>query len=508
MLIGGLLIALLGSSIAVDRTLTSAETSSTIPVGSTVEVIDPNLYLRSDPGFSSTVLAQMALGTRGVVIDGPVLADGVPWYRISTSAYGTGWASGRYLRVVSVEVTATATVTVPVGSTFPIGSTVEVIDPNLYLRSGPGFGSTVLARMAFGTRGTVLQGPAVQDGHPWYQIRTTAYGTGWASGRYLRLVAPGSLTPTPTRTATPRTPTPTPTPPAAGAFPIGSTVEVIDPNLYLRSAPGFASIVLARMALGTRGTVLAGPRTLDGHPWYQIRTAAYGTGWASGKYLRLVSSSGSLLDPPTDGLSRVITRGSSGRSEIALTFDAGADRGYASQILDVLKANGITASFGITGQWAQANPDLVTRMVKEGHQILNHTWSHPSFTGVSASPALTSASGRATQLTSTADYIAALTGYRVAPFWRPPYGDIDDSVRRDVYDAGYYLTIMWSIDSMGWNGATVSQILNTCGYGAKSGDIILMHVGASSNDYAALQRLIEILRSRGFGFVSVSQLLR
>ena len=118
---------------------------------------------------------------------------------------------------------------------------------------------------------------------------------------------------------------------------------------------------------------------------------------------------------PTDGMSRLISRGTSGRKEIALTFDAGSDRGYAKQILDVLKANGIKASFGITGVWAQNNPDLIQRMVSEGHMIINHTWSHPSFTGYSAQPALTSSTARTAELTKTADYIYTLTGYRTAP---------------------------------------------------------------------------------------------
>ncbi len=374
--------------------------------------------------------------------------------------------------------------------TFAIGSVVAVNDPQLYLRSDPGFSSTVLARMALGTRGTVLAGPVWANNMPWYQIRTSTYGTGWASGTYLKLIS------APPATSTPAT-----------GHAIGSTVEVIDPNLYLRSAPGFNSTVLARMVLGTRGTILAGPTWANGHPWYQIRTSAYGTGWASGRYLR-VAGANPITSPPVDGLSRVITKGVSGRAEIAITIDAGSDRGWAKQMLDVLKANGVKITFGMTGAWASANPDLVKRMIEEGHQLINHTWSHPSFTGVSASPALTNSSARKSELTRTADFIYELTGYRMTPYWRPPYGDINTSVRKDAYDAGYWQTVMWSIDSMGWNGATVKQILNSCGYNAKAGDIILMHVGYSSNDYAALKSLIDILTNRGFALVTIEELLR
>lgn len=71
--------------------------------------------------------------------------------------------------------------------------------------------------------------------------------------------------------------------------------------------------------------------------------------------------------------------------EVALTFDAGADRGYAEAILDTLDEYGIKASFGITGHWAEENPDLVARMVEDGHMVFNHTWTHRSFTGFSTS---------------------------------------------------------------------------------------------------------------------------
>jgi peptidoglycan-N-acetylglucosamine deacetylase len=84
---------------------------------------------------------------------------------------------------------------------------------------------------------------------------------------------------------------------------------------------------------------------------------------------------------PGDGISHIVDSGPNDRKEVALTFDAGADVGYTSQILDFLRDQGIKATFGMTGQFAQANPDLVKRMVDEGHQLINHTWDHASLTG-------------------------------------------------------------------------------------------------------------------------------
>jgi peptidoglycan/xylan/chitin deacetylase (PgdA/CDA1 family) len=206
----------------------------------------------------------------------------------------------------------------------------------------------------------------------------------------------------------------------------------------------------------------------------------------------------------------VFEKGESGRKEVALTFDAGADRGYAEQILDTLSQYGVVASFGITGHWAEENPDLVKRMVKDGHMVFNHTWQHKSFTGYSTSPeeAITDSAGREKELKDTADIIRELTGYEVAPYFRPPYGDIDDSVLSDVYNAGYWVTVMWTCDSWGWNGATVDQIIEKCGTNASPGDIILLHVGSDSQDGPALAGLIESLQGQGYEMVTVEQLLR
>lgn len=216
--------------------------------------------------------------------------------------------------------------------------------------------------------------------------------------------------------------------------------------------------------------------------------------------------------PPTDpGLSEVYEAGQSGRPEIALTFDAGADRGYAEQILDTLKQYGIVASFGITGHWASENPDLVRRMVEDGHQVFNHTWSHESLTGYSTGEGtgITDPADRADELNSTNDEIAQdAGGYDTRPYWRPPYGDIDDSVLADAAANGYTITVMWSCDTLGWDGYSADQILERCVDSAKAGDIILMHVGNGSQDAAALPRMIEQLEAAGFSFVTIEQLLQ
>jgi peptidoglycan/xylan/chitin deacetylase (PgdA/CDA1 family) len=203
----------------------------------------------------------------------------------------------------------------------------------------------------------------------------------------------------------------------------------------------------------------------------------------------------------------VVERGTSGRREIALTFDAGSDRGNAEEILDLLAGDRIAATFGMTGLWAEANPDLVRRMVEEGHDLINHSWSHPSFTGASTGSDPLPAADRRRELRSTERFIRDLTGYDTRPYFRPPYGDLDDSVLADIAAVDYTVTVLWSCDSLGWDGAAPEDIVARCGAAASPGDIVLLHLGSDSTDLAALPGLIENLANEEYAFVTVSKLL-
>jgi len=214
-------------------------------------------------------------------------------------------------------------------------------------------------------------------------------------------------------------------------------------------------------------------------------------------------------EPPEadgSGSSLVFDRGTSGRNEIALTFDAGADRGYAELILDTLRDENVKVSFGMTGLWAQKNPDLIQRMGDEGHELINHTWDHSSFTGFSAGRPL-SVGERRLELDRTEELLLGVTGKSTKPLFRPPYGDLNPGVLKDVSDAGYDYTMMWTVDSFGWMRIPASQILDRCLSRAVPGAIILMHVGIESEDGPALKALIGGLRGQGYQIVSLSDLM-
>jgi peptidoglycan/xylan/chitin deacetylase (PgdA/CDA1 family) len=190
---------------------------------------------------------------------------------------------------------------------------------------------------------------------------------------------------------------------------------------------------------------------------------------------------------------------------VALTFDAGADRGYAEDILDVLRDEHVVASFGITGQWAKANPDLVRRMAADGHQVFNHTLDHRSFTGASDSRGGLPPAQRRAELEDAEAILQPLLGHSTRPFYRLPYGDDDARVAPDVAPAGFSRKVGWTVDSMGWRGLPAGDIVTRCLKLVTPDAIYVFHVGRASQDAIALPEIIRGLRDRGFSFHRVDQ---
>ena len=182
---------------------------------------------------------------------------------------------------------------------------------------------------------------------------------------------------------------------------------------------------------------------------------------------------------------------------VTLTIDAGADRGFTMEILDTLAAHSVRASFGITGAWASQNPELIRRMARDGHHLINHSWSHQDFTGLSPAE-------RAEELKRTETLIRAQVDLPLAPYFRPPYGEYDAAVLAGLAASGYTLNVLWTVDSLGWQGRSAAQITQRVLAGAVPGAIMLFHVGAASEDAAALPEIIAQLGARGYRFATVA----
>jgi peptidoglycan/xylan/chitin deacetylase (PgdA/CDA1 family) len=211
--------------------------------------------------------------------------------------------------------------------------------------------------------------------------------------------------------------------------------------------------------------------------------------------------------PVSSAPAQVISSGGGNNRVVALTFDAGADRGYAATILRTLERQHLHATFGMTGRWAQANPDLVKRIARDHDTFINHTFDHRSFTGLSNGLPPLSTAQRSWEIRQTESIVHRLTGRTTKPYFRPPFGDYDPATLRLARRLGYRYMVMWTVDSLGWERLAAAQIVSRCTSLARPGAIFLMHVGIQSQDAQALEPLVGSLRRDGYRFVTIPQLL-
>lgn len=211
--------------------------------------------------------------------------------------------------------------------------------------------------------------------------------------------------------------------------------------------------------------------------------------------------------PPSPVPAVVVREGSASQPRIALTFDAGSDAGATSRILDMLAERGIPASFGLTGRWVEQYPDLAREIADRGHRVINHTQNHFSFTGFSTNTAPLTRQERVAQLQQAEGAIRAVAGADSRPWFRPPYGDYDDSVLVDVATAGYGYVIMWSVDSLGWRGDDPADVARRTIGALEPGAIALMHLGSASTDVDALPAILDAVADRGLEPVTIDELV-
>ena len=187
-----------------------------------------------------------------------------------------------------------------------------------------------------------------------------------------------------------------------------------------------------------------------------------------------------------------------GDNQIALTIDAAWDADKTPFILDTLDKYNIKATFFLCGVWVKQYPDFVKEIAKRGHEIGNHSLTHPHMSRMD-SIAIQK------ELSDLDDMLEELTGRRSTLF-RPPFGEYNDTVIKAAHEAGYEV-IQWSRDTVDWRQDRSAQtILDGVLKKLQSGDIILCH----NNGYKIetyLPVLIETAQQKGFRFVTVSELL-
>lgn len=197
---------------------------------------------------------------------------------------------------------------------------------------------------------------------------------------------------------------------------------------------------------------------------------------------------------------KVISRGTSGRKEVALTFDAGGAEGQPFSLLSTLETATVPSTWFFTAEWAQAHQSVINRVVDDEIVIGNHTVDHPDL----VNPARTN-NYVCYQLGLANQIIVDRSGVATRPYFRPPYGSYNTQVVNAAAGIGYY-TVMWSIDTLDWmDSTTATNILNTVKSQLGPGKIILMHVG-SLHEPEALPSVIAYIKSQGYSIVSLDQL--
>lgn len=185
---------------------------------------------------------------------------------------------------------------------------------------------------------------------------------------------------------------------------------------------------------------------------------------------------------------------------MALTFDDGSDAGNTQAILNILKDAGIKSTFFLTGKSAESHPDSARLIIQNGHEIGNHSYSHPQMTQLNI-PAMI------IELQKCESSISRAIGRYPIKLFRPPYGNYNSTVLTAVGSAGYPWTLMWTIDTLDWNGTSTDRIVQKVLDNARPGAIVLMHVGSGTNTAQALPVMIKELKNRGFSFIKLSEML-
>ena len=231
-----------------------------------------------------------------------------------------------------------------------------------------------------------------------------------------------------------------------------------------------------------------------------------------------------------------IVRGDRSVREVAFTFDGGADANAAGEILDALRTRSVRSTMFLTGQFIRLHPDLVRRMLVEGHEVGNHLDAHPHLTTYEQDrrqntlPSVTR-EFLVDQLRRAEDSLRALTGQPMAPFWRAPFGEHNPEIRGWAEEVGYR-HVSWTrgagtaedLDTRDWVADRSSRIyrsreeiaarLVAFGQGRPeglNGGIVLMHLAShrpTDRPHESLPEILRTLQEQGYRMVTISDLAR
>lgn len=195
--------------------------------------------------------------------------------------------------------------------------------------------------------------------------------------------------------------------------------------------------------------------------------------------------------------------GDTSKKTIYLTFDAGFENGNTEAILDALKKHNVKATFFLVGNYLETSPDLVKRMVEEGHIVGNHTYHHPDMSAISSKEAFQK------ELTDLENLFEKITGKKMSKFYRPPQGKYSVENLKMAKEMGYK-TIFWSLAYVDWyqdKQPTREQALKKLTSRIHPGAVVLLHSTSKTNG-EILDELLTKWEEMGYTFGTLVDLTK
>ena len=182
---------------------------------------------------------------------------------------------------------------------------------------------------------------------------------------------------------------------------------------------------------------------------------------------------------------------------LSISFDAAWGSANTEGILDILDRYEVKTTFFLVGFWAEKYPELVAELVARGHEIGNHSATHPHMSQLSQAQIRE-------ELKKASDLVESITGQPTTLF-RPPYGEYNDAVVRVSREEGYEC-VQWNVDSLDWKNLGTENMIHQCTKSVHPGDIVLFH-NDSKYILEALPTILEYYTQTGYKIIPISQLL-
>ena len=184
--------------------------------------------------------------------------------------------------------------------------------------------------------------------------------------------------------------------------------------------------------------------------------------------------------------------------KIAISFDAAWGAEYTSRIMDILEERDIKTTFFLVGFWMDKYPERVKEIAKRGHEVANHSTTHPNMSKLSREQIIN-------EIMTTQEKIEKLAGDRSVRLLRPPFGDYNDLLIQTCRELGFHV-IQWDVDSLDWKEMGVQHMFDRVTQRVDDGSIVLFHNNAKYIT-EALPLILDHLLAEGYDIVPVSELI-